>query len=188
MCSQRRLVSVPGSESITWLWHVSRDECLEETITSSRITLISLRFSVAHSQFWASPSSYSKGSIHKVSQAPEAVGLCACGCYLSHPSSLISSQQYVTPSEVLVTLWHWVSRIHPYRTLFVLVARFAAVSFVCKGCNVSVYLCLSRWLEAIEVDLFNVACAPPTHYKTFKCRTKQISHTSHPVTYHMFEK
>lgn len=63
-----------------------------------------------------------------------------------HPSSLINPQQDAMWSEVLVTLWVWVQpsvpRIHPYRAFFVLVCHTAAM-VICKGCNISVYLCLS---------------------------------------------
>lgn len=50
----------------------------------------------------------------------------------------------------------------------------------CKGCNISVYLCLSGWLGTVQVDLWSSACIYPTPQtlKLWKWRTKLIHHAT----------
>lgn len=123
----------------------------------------------------ASPLSIYQGSIHKVSQAPEAVGDYGCedAIHLSnHPSSLFKPhcQVDVTLGEVLVTLWIWVQptlpRIHPSRAFFVLVCHTATMLSVCKDHTIPVYLCLSWWLERVQVALWTRACICHTNHRT----------------------
>lgn len=131
-------------------------------MTSSHITCISLRFLVARRPAADSglpPLSIYQGSIHKVSQAPEAVGDYGCEDAIhpppsTHPSLLIKShsQLDVISGEVLVTLWVWVRPKYPEFTPPGLSLCWCAILQQCYlSVRAVIYLyicvCLGGWKE-----------------------------------------
>lgn len=184
MSLQRRQVSVPGSLLITWFWHVeSRDEWSKK-MTSSHITCISLRFLVARGWFRASPQASTRGQFTKCHNHLMLQGIVGMRMLFSppsnYPSLLIKShcQPDVIWGEVLVTLWVLVQptvpRIHPSRAFFVLVCHTAAMSCVCKGHNIPVYLCLSGWLKTVQANLWIRACIYQTSQMKFPLKKSQL--------------
>lgn len=155
MSSQRRLVSVPGSVLITWLWHVySRDEWSTKMMTSSHISHVSAWGFLSLAAVSGLPHrAATRGQFTKCHKHLRLLGIMGARMLFippsGHPSSLFKShpQLDVILVQVLVTLWVWlqptVPRIHPSRAFFVLVYHPAAMLSVCEGHDIPVCLCLS---------------------------------------------
>lgn len=108
MSSQGRLVSVPGSVLITWLWRVKdRGEWSEKVMTSSHITCISLRSLVARSAAAGSglplprpPAEHLAGvNSQSVTSTWSCGGLRAWGCLSPRPA--------LTPPRLLNLPLRW---------------------------------------------------------------------------------
>lgn len=139
-------------------------------MTSSHITCISLRSLVARCWFRFSPLSINQGSIHKVSQAPEALGdyVCEDAFHLTQHSPLLANQP-LSRMQCEARCWsHFGSEFslqYPEFTPPGLSLCWCAILQRWLSVRAVIFLyisvCLSGWLGTVQVDVKSSACIYP---------------------------